>query len=588
MSQPPTGHDAIPRRAARGEPRRHLRRALAGKRRALTLASAGSFILALGALALPAMAYADTNSLTAYGATASGWAIQPYVVNDAFLNVPAADQSAPYAFITMDNTPGARARASYLFPGTAVNAVPNTQGVAVSVPDGVEARYPGNGSASTKVGEFNDGVAAQSAAGTQAAQASEGYAQAQAALANYQFAPPAFAPPAPPTLPPVAVPTLPGSVPTPPAAPGLTPTPTMPAAPATPAPTATHAPICIGPLCVGPTPDSSQTAPRTTTLAAPAPAATPAPIALPDTVEQTLAAALKAAQISNPDLLSLAGGKLAAPDPKLPYAAADAASQATARATDSGVTVQVYTRATNVQLLQGLISFASVESTLDATAPAAAKDGSGTIATRIAGATIGGVPVTIDDKGVTVQDQNASADQVHALTDQLNAALAQANIHIEVIKTVTSAKTGFWEGAGAAVEVTAGVSPSATGLPSPASGVPGTKVDFTLAQVSANVYATPGQPTADNGGSSDTGGGFGFGFGQCCDASGGNTSGNGGTTTTHGKGTSLSVLGGLSGGALLALVFVVQGLSTAAAAATAGYTDLAAKASEGISEEETP
>src|SRR5579863_5089330 len=87
----------------------------------LALISALCFWAALLALALPGAAHADANDLASYGATASGWAIQPYVLNDAFLNVPAADQSAPYVFISMDNTPGAEAKAAYFFPGTAGN-----------------------------------------------------------------------------------------------------------------------------------------------------------------------------------------------------------------------------------------------------------------------------------------------------------------------------------------------------------------------------------------------------------------------------------------------------------------------------------
>src|SRR5689334_21893457 len=92
-----------------------------GFSRRWVLVSLASFWLALLVLAMPWAAYADANTLASYGATASGWAIQPYVLNDSFLNVPGADQSTPYVFVSMDNTPGAEGRAAYFFPGTAVN-----------------------------------------------------------------------------------------------------------------------------------------------------------------------------------------------------------------------------------------------------------------------------------------------------------------------------------------------------------------------------------------------------------------------------------------------------------------------------------
>jgi hypothetical protein len=548
-----------------------------GRRRRWALASLISFWLALLALALPFSVHADTNSLVSYGATASGWAIQPYVLNDAFLNVPAAGQSAPYVFVSMDNTPGAQAKASYFFPGTAVNAVPNTQGMAVSVPDGVEARYPGNGTASGQVGGFNDGVATQASAGTQSVQASEGYALAQSAIASYQFAPtvpnvPTTPPGVPPLPSPPPVPTLPGGG-------NLTATPGSGGHPtATPRSNATPTPTpCFLNLCL----DSSSGSnghPATRQLAARSQQAI-GPVQLPDAVERQLTAALKAAQLGNPDLLKLAGGHPAATDPTLPYASADAASQAVARATDSGVVVTVFTRAQHVQLLQGLITFASVETTLQAVAPASHAHGNGTITTQVTGATIAGIPVTITNKGVTVKGQGASLDQIQALSDQLNAALAKAGVHVALSKTVTKADVGFWEGAGAGLEVTAALSPTQTGLPSPASGVPGTKVDFSIARVSASIYATAQ--------ASSSGGEGGLCF--YCGGFGGGGGGIPGTSTPSStkRGGPLSLLGGLSGGELLALVFVVQGVSTAAVAATAGYTDAVSKAAKAAIEEES-
>ncbi|HEX8034851.1 MAG TPA: hypothetical protein VF510_13430, partial [Ktedonobacterales bacterium] len=560
------------------------RRFLRGAARRWLLASLLSFWLALLALVVPLSARADTNSLTSYGATASGWALQPYIVNDSFINVPAADQSTPFVFVSMDNTPGAQAKASYFFPGTAVNAVPNTQGIPASVPVGVEARYPGTSPASGNVGGFNDGVASQAAAGSQSAQASEGYALAQSAIASYQFAPTIPAtpgtgvPPVPgaPTVPPV--PTLPGGAtptPTPHAGGGSTPTP-APGSSATPTPT--PAKCVLPPVCLYsalPVEPSAQSAQGTGTLT---------PFKLPDPVEQQLAAALKAAELANPSLLNLAGGHLPTTNANLPYAGADVSSEAATRATDSGVVVAVVTRAQHVELLQGLITFASVESTLQATAPASQAHGTGTIITRITGAAIAGIPVTIDEKGVTVNDQHASADQIQALTDQLNAALAKAGIHIVLTKSVTKdGESGFWEGAGAGLEVTAELNPAGAGLPSPASGVPATHVDVSIGKVSASIYATPGTGSGGGNGGGDGSGGFGDGGCFFCGGgdggSGGNGSGSGngsGTSTQpakHSGSKTFSLLAGLTGGQLLALVFVVQGVSTGAVAATAGLTD---------------
>ena len=588
----PWGVPGAPARRPAARPR-GWRRLVRGKSRIWLGVSLLSFWLAVMALALPAGVRADTNSLASYGATASGWAIQPYVLNDSFLNVPAADQAAPYVFVSMDNTPGADAKASYFFPGTAINAVPNTQGVPVTAPTGVEARYPGNGSASGQVNTFNDGVATQATAGAQAAQASEGYALSQAALAGYQFAPVI---PYGPITPPSGV-----ALPTPPAVP------TVPL-PGAPTPTATNTPGPTGGTTPTATPNNGGGRPTPTPTScvilclsqplsaqASAPQAyvrTPQgmlPITLPDNVEQLLTAQLRALETSNPNLLALAGGKLPTPNAMLPYAAADISSQAETRATDSGVVVTVVTRAQNVQVLQGLITFASVSSTLQATAPVTGVQGSGTIQTQVTGATIAGIPVTVDQNGVTISSQNLPPDQIQALSTQLNAALAKAGLHISLTRSVTKTDVGYWEGSGAGLEITAEVNPAGTGLPSPASGVPATHVDFSIGKVVASIYAVPGSALGGGGGGY---GGGGYGGGGCCDfgGSGGSPGGSGGSTspnTTHHSGGSFSLPGGLSGKALLALVFVVQGLSTAAVAATAGYADSKAKAALTPLEEET-
>ena len=556
------------------------------RRRHWMLMSLLSFWLALMTLALPlATASADTNSLDSYGATASGWAIQPHIVNDAFQNVPVADQAAPYVFVSMDSTPGSQAQASYFFPGTAINAVPNTQGVAVSVPTGVEARFPGNGAGSGKVNGFNDGVATQADAGSQSAQASEGYALAQAAVASYQFAPAIPAAPQPPGVPgapslpaPPALPTIPAAAPTATAGGGggSAPTPT----PGSGAPTATPCASILN-ICLG------DAGPSHGGVNAALPDIQPTqglpPATLPDPIEQQLSAALKAAQVANPGLLALAGGQPVAMNPTLPYAAADISSQAESRATDAGVTVTVQTRMQHVELFQGLITFGSVESTLQAAAPASTSEkGSGTISTTVTGATIAGIPVVVDQNGVTVKDQNASAAQAQALSDQLNAALKQAGVHVSVTRSVITTDVGTWQGAGAGVTVTADLSPATYNPPAPANGLPGTHVDFSIAQASANIYATPGSGSSgDLGGSNGSGsygGGFGYGGGGgfCFLCGGGGGGGGATTTTTPGAsshtGGAFTLPAGLRGAPLLALVFVIQGLSTAAVAATAGLT----------------
>src|SRR5690242_3563958 len=125
----PTSRSTLPWSAWRGP---HGRRRRDPRR--LALLSVLCFWVALLALALPtAAARADSNNLLSYGATASGAAIQPYAVNDSFLNVPISDQAAPYVFVSMDNTPGAEAKAAYFYPGNAGNAVFNTQGVPAKV-----------------------------------------------------------------------------------------------------------------------------------------------------------------------------------------------------------------------------------------------------------------------------------------------------------------------------------------------------------------------------------------------------------------------------------------------------------------------
>lgn len=572
------------------------------------LASLISFSLALvTALILPiATVSADANSLSSYGATASGWGIKPQVVNDSFQNVPAADQAASFVFVSMNNTPGAEAKASYFFPGTAVSAVPNTQGVAVNVPSGIDARFPGNNSASSQLTGFNDSFASQASAGSQAAKASEGFAQAQAAMTHYEFAPslPSASPPSVPGVPGVpGVPTV-SPLATPPALPSPAPMPTVSGSStpgstsgAAPTPTATPKPCFI--VCLPGQSGSLHGGVNASALPT-SPAAGIKGVTLPDTVEQALMTSLRAAEVSNPSLLALAQGKQATTDPALPYASADMSSQAETRATDEGVTIEVQTNLQNVELFQGLITFSSMQSRLQAIAPGSPVKGSGTITTNVTGAAIGGIPVTVDQNGVTINDQNLSAAQAQAANDQLNAALKQAGVQVSLMPSVITTDIGAWQGSGSGVEVIADLSasslntpPPPNNVPDPTKAVPATHVDFTIADVSASIFATPPEATSPTSSGGGGGGGYinyGSSGGAVCTVNGSAPSSPSSPSTPvaapHFFGA-FTLPAGLHGVPLVALVFVIQGLSTAAVAATAGFTSPSGEGTASVVEEET-
>lgn len=576
------------RRGGGMAPRARSQRHSAAKRwlRRFALASLASGWLGVLALAVPMIAHGDTSNLASYAATASGWAIQPYVLNDEFLNIPAADQTAPYVFVSMDNTPSSDAKAAYFTPGTAINAVLTTENTGAQVPNGVEARYPGDGSSSSQVGPVSDGVATQASAATEAAQASEGFAQATAGLAAYQFAPPpGVSPPlagAPvPTVP--AVPGAPIPVPTTPPLPGAAPTATpAPPAGSTPAPsppgaTPTTTPCALPPLCLPA--GSGDAAPAGHAMAAPLPPR----VQLPDLFEQRLLAALRTAELANPALPQLAGGHAAALDSSLPYASADMSGQAATHAENTGVSIAVTVHAAHVQLFQGLITFAGVDSTLQGFAPASDSAGQVTVTTAITGAAIAGIPVTIDQNGVQVNGQGGSQSSaaLATLSQALNSALTSAGIQIALVKTTSVTDAGKFQGAGGGLTVTAAFDPG--------NGVPATHVNFTLGQVAGSAYALPNEPFSSGGGGGDYGGGDyggGFGFG-------------GFTSTVFGNPTAPSAPGGhkasgllnlpeaLSPGELLALLVIVQGFSTAAVAAAASNAETAAKAGQLLVEEES-
>ena len=549
-------------------------------RRWLLRIAIASFVagwLSILLLAAPFVAHSESVNLDSYGATASGWAIQLYVLNDEFLNIPATDESTPYVFVAIDNTPSANARAAYFYPGTAISAVLNNENAGAQIPNGVAANYPGTGSASSQAGPLSDGVATQAGAAKEEAQASEGYAQATAGLVSYQFAPGAGRPPPVPGGP-TAVPTIaPPPLPTTPGGSAPTPTPTPQPKPG---PSPSPTPICIGNICLT-QPVTNATGNIGRPLAA---TQSLQQIKLPDIFEQRLAALLRAAEVSDPRLLKLAGGHMAAADANLPYAAADEGGQATAQVSNGGVTVAVATHMTNIELFQGLITFATIDTRLKGQAPASTAQGRGTITTTITNAMIAGIPVTIDQNGMQVNNQGGAESQavIQQLTDALNNALKAAGIQITMTTTTTMSDAGKWQGSGGGVQVTAEFAPG--------NGAPATHVNFTLGQVTGSMYAVPGSSS----GSSGSGGG------SCCFGSGGSGgfgSGSGGSTdnpsgSSNAPGTGVksvisSIIGSLNAGEMLALLFVVQGCSTAAVAAAANAAETAARVGVIPPEEET-
>lgn len=539
-----------------------------------TLLSLVSFWLGLITLAVPLGVHADSNNLAEYNVKASGWALQPFIENDFYQNAPATDQATPYVSVSMDATPGSKAKAAYFFPGTAGNAVLIQEGQSAAIPDGVEADYPGNGSVSQQLQSFSDPTNfSQGAAGIQSASASEGYAKAEAALANYQFMPTTTTPPVatPPSVPTVGLPT-PSPSPTP--SPASTPKSGQPSP--TPTPTQTCVVICLG----------SAKSMGTSGGQASSAQATPTPPQLPDVVEQQLVAALRAAELAQPQLVTLAGGHTAATSATLPYAGADLTSSAETRATDDGVTIAMDTHAANVQLLQGLITFANVETTVQAVAPAAPQvQGYGTLATHVTDAQIAGIPVTIDAAGVHVIAPGATPAQITSLSAALDGALQAAGVEVVTAENETTQDVGYWAGRGGGVDVIASLTPA--NAASQAGVVTATHVEFSIARLDAHIYALGASPTASGG---DFGGGGGFCF--FCFGGGDNGGGSSGPSSTppapqQPTSQLLSIPAGMTGWQILALAFIIQGVSTAAVAGAAGFADSAAKASKPVVEEES-
>jgi hypothetical protein len=250
----------------------------------------------------------------------------------------------------------------------------------------------------------------------------------------------------------------------------------------------------------------------------------------------------------------------------------------------------VDTRATHVQLFQGLITFASIESTLKATAPATPDQGSGTITTHISGAAIAGIPVTIDANGAQIDCQgstqppcvgNGSGTIVQTLSSALNQALTAAGLKVTLESNTTYHDVEKWQGSGGGVEVT-GTIPGTNGV-SPS------HIDFSLSHVTATLYVVPNTTSSSGGGSSEfSGGGAGCpdcsGFGVISSIFG--SPGTPGSSGHRGSGI-FSLPGSLSSGELLALLAVVQGFSTATVAAVASNAAAAQKAAQPIVEEES-
>lgn len=573
--------------------RRRLRR--------LALASFVASSLAVIGLAMPLVVHGQTEALASYGGTASGWSIQPYAINDAYLNLP-ADQAAPYVYVNIDNSPTSQAKAAYFFPGNAVNGVlaaeVGPQGVHYQVPSGVVVDYPSAGntsnSASNHVAAINDGQTTQIGAGSQSAQATEAYAQATASLASYQFAPPPGLVPTstqPPSLPtvvgsPPALPTgLPGTGST------ATPSHSSPTPTATSGggggPTPTPTPCALIVICP---PSSGQSGTSGHVVAAPMASGG---IKLPDVFEQALASALRATEVAHPGLLTLAHGQTPTLDPNLPFASADATSSAVVQASDNGVTAQVQTSAQHVQLLQGLITFDSLRSTLQGLAPATQTLGSGTITTKIVGAEIAGIPVTIDAQGVQIDCQGStqppcvgsgSGATIQTLTDALNQALAAAGLKLILNQNETVSHIEMWQGTGGGVDLSGTLNPPNTsGIPLPTAVSP-SQLDISLGRVSANLYALAAPPVQVGGG-----GGGSFYPGQYIPPSFSYVPGSAGSPSGTGGGSGLigPLLGTLNQPQMLALLVVVQGLSIAAVAGTAGNASAAAKSAQVIVEEES-
>jgi hypothetical protein len=108
------------------------------------------------------------------------------------------------------------------------------------------------------------------------------------------------------------------------------------------------------------------------------------------------------------------------------------------------------------------------------------------LSVTIAGATIGGVPVTIDDHGVHVAGQGAALPYGQA-DDALNSALKQAGIQIYTVKPQIKKSRNEVAITAAALDVSVAqqVAPS---------GVPAQYAEHRLAEVFVDSLATPGTP----------------------------------------------------------------------------------------------
>jgi hypothetical protein len=114
------------------------------------------------------------------------------------------------------------------------------------------------------------------------------------------------------------------------------------------------------------------------------------------------------------------------------------------------------------------------------------------ITTTVAGASVGGVPVTIGANGVTVGPQTVPADAVQQASAQLNAALAQAGIQVAAVAPSVMQSTSEEQVTATAVSVTVD-QPSAPGAGE-------LTVHYSLGNVYDDNLAVPSQPAVSLGG----------------------------------------------------------------------------------------
>jgi hypothetical protein len=126
-------------------------------------------------------------------------------------------------------------------------------------------------------------------------------------------------------------------------------------------------------------------------------------------------------------------------------------------------------------------------------------------------------------------------------------------------------------------------------VPNPTNGIATSHVEFSLGSVMANLFTVPNTSAGSGVGGSGFGGGFGgSGLGGIIGGFFGSP-GPPGTPGTPGtpSGSGILGIGSLNPGDLLALLFMIQGFSTAAVAAAASNAETMARLSQPVIGEET-